>query len=149
MEQRVSIFDPARSPWPSRMLSLLRIVVGVVFIEHGTQKMFGFPPGNGPAMSFNIASQFGVAGVLETFGGLCMILGFLTRPVAFVLAGEMAVAYFQVHFPKSPFPIQSGGDLPVLFCFIYLYLMVAGGGIWSIDDAITRSRRSDGPHTIS
>jgi putative oxidoreductase len=86
----------------------------------------------------------GLAGVLETFGGFLILIGFLTRPVAFILAGEMAVAYFQAHFPRSIYPILNMGELPVLYCFIYLYYVVAGGGEWSVDSMILRSNTQGG-----
>src|SRR5579884_2678194 len=120
--------ESSRSIWASRMLSVLRIVAGALFIEHGTQKLFGFPAGPRGPMPLHLISQTGLAGVLETFGGLAILLGLFTRPVAFVLAGEMAVAYFQMHFPRSFFPVINGGDTPILFCFFYLYLVFAGGG---------------------
>jgi putative oxidoreductase len=123
------------------MLSVLRIVAAAVFIEHGTQKLFNLPPGQMPAHSFVLYSQVGLAGMIETFGGIAILLGVFTRPVAFLLAGEMAVAYFRVHFPKSPLPIQNGGDDAVLFCFLYLYLMVAGAGSWSIDHLIAAAKQ--------
>lgn len=118
------------------MLSVLRIVTGFCFLLHGCQKMFGMFAGpNGP-MPFNLMSQMGAAGVLEVFGSALILIGLFTRPVAFLLAGEMAVAYFQVHFPRGPLPIQNGGDNVVLFCFIFLYLAVAGGGSLSVDHAV-------------
>lgn len=95
----MSIFEPSRSVWTGRMLSLLRIVAGVLFIEHGTQKVFGFPPTTVIPVPVTLMSALGVAGLLETFGGIAIVLGFLTRPIAFLLAGEMAVAYFTAHFP--------------------------------------------------
>jgi putative oxidoreductase len=137
----VSIFEGSRSVWVSRMLSVLRIVTGALFVEHGTQKLFGIPAGQMARPPLELLSQTGVAGVLELFGGLAIVLGLFTRPVAFLLAGEMAVAYFKVHFPRSFFPILNGGDNVVLFCFVYLYLMLAGGGEWSIDRVIATSRR--------
>jgi putative oxidoreductase len=121
------------------MLSILRIVTALCFIVHGTQKLFNWPPAAQP-MHVQLLSQFGLAGMLETFGGLAILLGIFTRPVAFLLAGEMAVAYFQVHYPRSFFPVLNGGDNVVLFCFIFLYLMVAGGGTWSIDHMIASNR---------
>lgn len=136
----MSIFAPARPIWVSRMLSVLRIVAAFLFIQHGTQKMFGFPPSGRPFGGFELISQTGLAGILETFGGFCILIGFLTRPVAFLLAGEMAVAYFQVHFRRAFLPIANGGDNAVLFCFIYLFLVFAGAGVWSVDDAIARAR---------
>jgi putative oxidoreductase len=134
----MSIFEPGSPPWTSRMRSVFRIVIGLLFMLHGTQKMFGFPPSNMPAMPFNLMSQFGIAGVLETFGGALIVLGFLTRPVAFVLAGEMAVAYFQAHFPRGFYPTSNGGEAAVLYCFSFLYLMFAGAGAWSIDARMGR-----------
>lgn len=124
------------------MLSILRMVTAALFIVHGTQKLFDWPPAAKP-MHIALMSQFGIAGVLETFGGLALFLGVFTRPVAFLLAGEMAVAYFQVHFPRSFFPVNNGGDNVVLFCFIFLYLMVAGAGSWSIDHTIASNRFDD------
>jgi putative oxidoreductase len=124
------------------MLSILRMVTAALFIVHGTQKLFNWPPAAQP-MHIQLMSQLGIAGVLETFGGLALFLGVFTRPVAFLLAGEMAVAYFQVHLPRSFFPVNNLGDNVVLFCFIFLYLMVAGAGSWSIDHAIASNRFDD------
>lgn len=138
----MSLLQPARSPWVGRMLSILRVVTAACFIIHGTQKLFNWPPAAQP-MHVELMSQFGLAGVLETFGGLAILLGIFTRPVAFLLAGEMAVAYFQVHFPRSFFPVLNGGDNVVLFCFIFLYLTAAGGGTWSIDHMIASNRFDD------
>ena len=117
--------------WTPRLLSVLRIVAGLQFLEHGTQKFFSFPMRTGPAPE--LASLFGVQGCLEIVGGLLIILGLFTRPVAFVLAGNMAVAYFMAHAPRSFFPALNGGDAAILFCFVFLYLAAAGGGVWSID----------------
>jgi putative oxidoreductase len=142
------MFEPWRSPWTARMLSVLRIVVGVLYFEHGTQKMFDVPP-IGPWHGYHLVSQMGLAGVLETFGGLAILFGFLTRPVAFILAGEMAWAYFQVHIHRSIFPINNRGDNVVLFCFSFLYLVVAGGGPWSIDALIARSKPRGLPDTLT
>ena len=125
-------------------LAILRIVTALLFIEHGTQKMFGFPAsGMGGGMAFQLFSLFGVAAVLEIVGGLLVLVGLFTRPVAFVLAGEMAVAFWMVHVPMmgkgSVFPVVNQGDGAVLFCFVFLYLVFAGPGAWSLDE--TRSRR--------
>jgi putative oxidoreductase len=106
----MSIFEPAGTPWTSSMLSV------------------------------GLMSQLGIAGILETFGGAAIVLGLFTRPVAFVLAGEMAVAYFQFHFPLSVFPTVNNGVPAVLYCFIFLYLTVAGAGEWSADASIARAR---------
>jgi putative oxidoreductase len=135
----MSLFETARSPWTGRMQSIFRIVIGLMFMLHGTQKMFGYPPSNMPHTPFNLMSQVGLAGVLETFGGALIALGLLTRAVAFILAGEMAVAYFQVHFPRGFLPAVNGGENAVLYCFSFLYLMFAGAGPWSIDAMISRS----------
>lgn len=128
------------------MLSVLRIVTGLPFIVAGTMKMFGFPPLPPPGQMppFVLMSQMGIGSVLEVFGGAMIVLGLFTRPVAFVLAGEMAVAYFQFHFPQSVFPNVNNGLPAVLFCFIYLYLVFAGAGVWSVDAMIARARRGNG-----
>src|SRR5436190_463254 len=139
----MSIFEYSRSPWTARMLSVLRIVTGLMFLTAGTTKLFGFPPSPNPLPPVHLMSQFGLAGILETIGGTCILLGLLTRPVAFVLAGEMATAYFQAHLPKSFFPTANGGVAAVLYCFIYLYMTFAGAGPWSIDSIIARSRRHE------
>ncbi len=138
----MSLLEPSPSPWTGRMLSVFRIVIGLLFMEIGTFKLFGFPPFPYPPMTIPILSELGAAGFLETFGGLAIVLGLATRPVAFILAGEMAVAYWQFHFPNSPLPSMNGGQDAVLFCFIYLYLMFAGGGTWSLDAVIASRRRA-------
>jgi putative oxidoreductase len=116
------------------MLAILRIVTALLFLEHGTQKLFGFPPSEYPAPA--LLSLMGVSGVLEVAGGLLLLLGLFTRPVAFILAGMMAVAYWMAHAPQSFFPILNNGDAAILFCFVFLYLFVAGGGAWTIDEAV-------------
>jgi putative oxidoreductase len=118
--------------WAPRVLSLLRIMTGLQFLEHGTQKLFAFPPRSGPTGP-DLMSLLGVQGCLEVVGGLLIILGLFTRPVAFILAGDMAAAYFMSHYPRSFFPILNGGDAAILYCFVFLYLSAAGGGVWSID----------------
>lgn len=130
------------------MLSILRIVVGLLYFEHGTQKVFDLPPAGGPH-AYHLVSQMGLAGILETFGGLAILFGVLTRPVAFILAGEMAWAYFQVHIRRSVFPINNRGDNVVLFCFVFLYLVLAGGGPWSVDGLIARSKRRGSAGTLT
>jgi putative oxidoreductase len=121
--------------WSPRMLSVLRIMTGLLFIEHGTQKFFGFP-GPGPALSALVFAQ----GILELGGGFLLLIGLFTRPVAFILAGDMAVAYFIAHAPRGFFPTLNGGQLAILFCFVFLYLFVAGGGVWSIDAQLSSRR---------
>jgi putative oxidoreductase len=133
----MSIFRPSR--YSDRVLSILRIVTALVFMSFGTMKVFGYPPSPTPLPAFDPTSQMGIAGLLEVTGGVLLILGLLTRPVAFLLAGEMAVAYFQVHFPQSPFPTVNNGVPAVVFCFLFLYFAFAGGGAWAVDAAIARS----------
>ena len=119
-------------------LSLLRIVVGFTFSCHGYQKLFGLFGGLGHGSTAHLASLLGVAGVLETFGGALIFLGLFTRPAAFILCGEMAVAYFRQHAPAGLWPISNGGELAVLYCFIFLLLVSAGAGPWSLDRAIRK-----------
>jgi putative oxidoreductase len=140
MEVFVNVFESGGGIWTPRMLSVLRIVIGLLYVEHGTNKIFGWPSAGRPPVPYLLMSLNGVAGVLETFGGLLILVGLLTRPVAFLLAGEMAVAYFKVHIVRSIFPIANGGDNVVMFCFTYLYLTFAGAGPWSLDAAIARRR---------
>lgn len=129
-----------RLVWEPRVLSLVRIVVGLLYLQHALNKFFNFPPTpNHPAYQvFTLVP--GLAGILELVGSVLIILGLFTRPAAFILSGEMAVAYFMVIIHRSFFPMLSGGESVVLFCFIFLYLFVAGGGVWSLD--ALRSRRS-------
>jgi putative oxidoreductase len=109
--------------------ALMRIVVGLLFACHGAQKLFGVL--GGPQVP--IASQFGLAGVIELVGGVMIAVGFMTGFAAFVASGEMAYAYFTVHFPKGPWPIRNAGELAVLYCFVFLYIASRGSGIWGID----------------
>jgi putative oxidoreductase len=132
---------PIPPSWAARLLSVLRIVAAFLFMAHGTQKLFGWPA-SGPQEPVELMSLFGLAGVLETFGGLLLLIGLFTRPVAFLLAGEMAVAYFKMHAPQGFWPLLNRGEVPVLFCFLFLYLAAAGGGPWSVD-AVRDRRRGD------
>jgi putative oxidoreductase len=122
---------------PGALHSVLRAVTGAMFMQHGVQKMFGLllAPGREWNGAPGMLTQMWFAGVLEVFGGALIVLGLFTRPVAFLLSGEMAVAYFQAHAPRAWFPALNGGEVVVLFCFIYLYLSVAGGGPFSLDAA--------------
>ena len=125
--------------WTPRLLSVLRIVTGFLYLAHGSQKLFGFPPAQQPGTP-PLLSLIGVAGVLEFFGGLLILLGLCTRPVAFILSGQMAVAYFMVHAPQGFWPVLNKGELAVLYCFVFLYLAAAGGGPWSLDAMLRRNR---------
>lgn len=126
--------------WSPYALAVLRIVTALLFLEHGTQKLFGFPapPEGGTPALFSL---FGIGAILELIGSLLLLVGLFTRPVAFLLAGEMAVAYWMFHAPKSFFPVLNGGDAAILYCFVFLYIVFAGPGTWSIDQAREGSRR--------
>ncbi len=115
------------------VLSLFRLVVGLIYMEHGTLKLFGFPHGPGPVHTVALFSLLGLAGIIEAFGGLLVAIGLFTRPAAFIMSGEMAVAYFKVFAPRGFFPSLNHGELAALYCFVFLYLAVAGGGAWSLD----------------
>jgi putative oxidoreductase len=119
------------SVWAPRVLSILRIVAALLFLEHGTSKLLGFPPSDHSGPEFLSLSW--IAGALELVGGALLIVGLFTRPVACILSGEMAFAYWMAHAPKSVFPLLNGGDAAILYCFVFLYLAVAGGGPWSLD----------------
>ena len=120
--------------WAPQFLSLLRIVAAFMFMQNGSMKLFAFPVGMPPnGGTANLMSEIGLAGILELFGGGLILLGLFTRPVAFILSGEMAVAYFQAHAPHSFWTIINGGGSAVLYCFLFLYFSAAGAGPWSID----------------
>jgi putative oxidoreductase len=136
----MSIFEPSPPPWPSRLLGVFRIVAGVVFISFGTMKLFGFPPPPPVMPPITPMTQLWFAGVLETFGGIAIVIGLFTRPIAFILSGEMAVAYFQFHFPQSVFPTTNMGAPAIMYCLFYLYLTFAGSGAWGLDARIARSK---------
>ncbi|MEA2488626.1 MAG: putative oxidoreductase [Acidobacteriota bacterium] len=139
----MSIFEPSPSPWTGRILSIFRIVAGLIFLTSGTMKLFGYPPPPaGVTMPpFDPMTQMGIGALLEFFGGLCIVLGLFTRPAAFILSGMMAVAYFQFHAPGSFWPTSNMGIPAILDCFFFLYLTFAGPGPWSIDALIARRRR--------
>jgi putative oxidoreductase len=120
------------SAYRPQALAALRIMTALLFIEHGTQKFFDFPPAEQPFG--NLMNLIGVAGVLEIVGGLLVLVGLFTRPAAFVLCGFMAVAYFMAHAPQSFFPINNRGDAAILFSFVFLYLAAAGPGAFALDN---------------
>ncbi|MET3601289.1 DoxX family protein [Martelella mangrovi] len=122
-------------PLAPYFLALLRVVTGLLYLEHGTQKILHFPISEMHPPMFSI---FWVAGILELVGGVLIIVGLYTRISAFVLSGAMAVAYFMVHAPQSFFPVLNGGDAAILFCFVFLYLVFAGPGAFSLDGKIKR-----------
>ena len=124
LESRLSAYRP-------QFLAILRIITALLFMSHGTAKLFGFPD---IGMNPPLFSLFGFAAVLEIVGGILLVIGLFTRPVAFILAGEMAVAYFMAHAPQSFFPIINQGESAILFCFVFLYLVFAGPGAWSLDN---------------
>jgi len=124
--------DKLQTEWAPRVLSLVRIVSALIFMAHGTAKLFNFPATERDAPEF--MSQMWIGGWLEIVGGILLVLGLFTRPVAFILSGMMAVAYWQFHAPNSIYPLQNGGDAAILYCFIFLYLAFAGGGPWSLDE---------------
>ncbi len=129
-------------PMAPRLLSALRIVAAIMFMLIGMMKLFAFPVGIFPnGGTAQLMSEIGLAGILETFGGALLVLGLFTRPVAFLLAGEMAVAYFQGHASHGIWPMLNGGQPAVLYCFIWLYLSAAGGGSWSLDAMRGRSSK--------
>jgi putative oxidoreductase len=114
--------------WAPQALSVLRIVAGLLFLQHGLQKFFGFPSAGPP-----LTPLLGIQGLIELIGGVLLAIGAFTRPVSFVLSGDMATAYFIAHLPNSFFPIVNRGDAALLYCFVFLYIFFAGGGPWSID----------------
>lgn len=122
-----------RLTWEPRVLGVLRIVAGLLFLGHGLSKILDFPatPTHRPYVLFSLVP--GLAGLLETVGGILIVLGLFTRPVAFILSGEMAFAYFMSHAPKSFYPIVNGGEAAILYSFVFLYFFVVGAGAWSLD----------------
>ena len=127
---------PWLSRWQPQLLALLRIVTGLLFLEHGLSKFFGFPV---PFPVHPLPTMLVAAGVIEVVAGVLITIGLFTRIAAFIASGEMAVAYFMMHFPKGFWPLQNMGEGAILFCFVFLYLAAAGAGAWSIDEARTRN----------
>jgi len=132
--------------YSGKALGLLRIVAALLFIEHATSKLLGFPPF--PMGAPPVGSLFWIAGVIELVGGVLLLVGLLSRPVAFVLSGEMAIGYWMIHAPKSTFPLENGGDAAILFCFIFLYIAAAGAGEWSVDENVFAKRKAKPVETV-
>ena len=124
--------------WAPRALSVLRIITGLMIIEHGMAKLLGWPVVAAFA-DLRLFSLLGLAGTIELVGGALLIIGLFTQPVAFIISGEMAVAYFMVHAPRSFFPLINGGSLAIIYCFACLYLSTAGGGPWSVDATMKKA----------
>ncbi|MBC6992342.1 DoxX family protein [Hymenobacter sp. BT491] len=127
------------STYTSYAYALLRLVAGLLFALHGSQKLLGFPGDGHPVP---LGSLMGVAGIIELVGGLLIMVGLFARPAAFLASGEMAVAYFMAHFPQSPWPAVNHGEPAILFCFLFLLIAAAGAGVWSLDGL--RNRRLPG-----
>lgn len=126
ISERLNAFQP-------QALAVLRIMTALLFLAHGTMKLFAFP-GPQPGLPDPIPMLFLVGALIELIGGALVAIGLFTRPVAFILSGQMAVAYFMFHFPKSFFPSLNGGDAAVLYCFIFLFFVFSGAGAWSVDN---------------
>ena len=129
--------DSFRAEWSPRLLSVIRIIAGLMFMQHGLTKYFGFPVMS-PA-GFQVASMAGAAGIIEIVAGALIAAGLFARLAAFLASGEMAIGYFMYHFPKGFFPQANGGELAIFFCFFFLYIALQGPGPWSIDAARSRS----------
>ncbi|HEX4049552.1 MAG TPA: DoxX family protein [Steroidobacteraceae bacterium] len=138
----------ALQDWAPQLRSVLRIVAALLFMQHGSAKLFHLPH-QATYDHLQILSLMGVQGILEFFGGLLLLIGLFSRPIAFLLSGDMAVAFFMVHFKKGWLPILNGGDLAVLFSFVFLYLWAAGPGPWSIDASLRGSRASGSAPAVS
>lgn len=133
----MSKLESSLDRWRPEALAVLRIMTALLFLSHGLSKLFGFPPTFTP----EAWSLPWIAGLFELVGGTLLLIGFLTRPVAFILCGMMAVAYFLAHAPQSFFPIVNQGELAILYCFVFLYFVFAGAGAWSIDGARSGTER--------
>ncbi|EJF08249.1 MULTISPECIES: DoxX family protein [Pontibacter] len=127
-------------PYSPQLYAILRIVSGLMFAMHGTQKLFGWP---GDGSTVELASMMGVAGIVELVAGLMIAFGFLTGWAAFIASGQMAVAFFTAHLPEGWNPLLNNGEKAVLYCFLFLYMAARGSGIWSIDAAMGRGTRRD------
>lgn len=124
-------FAQTAAAWSPRAHGLMRIATGLLFLQHGTTKYLNIPPS--PMYGVSPASMGGFAGILELIGGILVVIGLFTRPVAFILSGAMAIAYWYAHAPQGFYPLLNGGELAALYCFVFLFLACAGGGAWSVD----------------
>jgi putative oxidoreductase len=131
------------SGWQPQMHAILRIVTGLIFLEHGTQKFLSFPPGDMAGIGWALNNPGAYAGVIELICGFLVLIGLFSRPAAFLASGTMAVAYWMAHAPQNPFPVNNMGDAAILYCFVFLYFAAAGAGIWSVDAARVRGRMGD------
>ncbi len=138
---RVEKYTPEVQKYTPEMLSVVRIMIALLFLEHGSAKLLGFPPPSNGEPAFMTLEW--VQGLIELFGGVLLAIGLFTRPVAFILSGNMAVAYFMAHAPKNFFPMLNGGDAAILYCFIFLLFFVAGAGRWSLDAELTHDYRGE------
>ncbi len=134
------ISESVRAEWTPRLLSVIRILVALFFLQHGMSKLFGFPAK--PPADFQLLSLIGLAGAIEFFGSLLLLVGLFSRPAAFIMSGEMAVAYFMVRPPRGFFPLLNGGTGEALYCFVFFLLFLFGPGSWSIDAMRDRSGRA-------
>ena len=144
-QARIGLLRPLPDRWVPPLLSVLRAVTAFLFLAHGTQKLFGFPAA-GARPPVDLASLTGVAGIIEIVGGTLLLVGVMSRPVAFLLSGEMAVAYFLRHAPRDFWPAVNGGELAALYCFLFLFIAAAGPGVWSLDSVIGRVRAGHRHH---
>lgn len=126
-------------------LALLRIVSGLIFLEHGTQKFLGFPAGDYAGSGWALNNPGAFAGIVELVAGALITIGLITRPAAFLASGTMAVAYWMAHAPQNFFPVNNGGDAAILYCFAFLYLVFAGPGAWSVDGMRSRAGADPNP----
>lgn len=133
----------ALTKWSAEALGVLRIVAGLLFMEHGTQKFFSFPPGERAGSGWGFESLGAYAGPIEILAGLLITLGLFTRPAAFIASGTMAVAYWYAHAPQNFWPVNNGGDAAILFCFVFLYFVFAGAGALSVDGRSADLRVTD------
>lgn len=128
---------PALTKWAPETLGVLRIITGLLFLEHGTQKFLSFPAGERAGSGWGFENLGAFAGPIEILAGLLIVIGWFTRPAAFIASGTMAVAYWYAHAPQNFFPVNNGGDAAILYCFVFLYLVFAGPGAFSVDGRST------------